>query len=158
MRVLNIAVICTAAVVTQTWNTRALALPTIQQQGPVSYITGGVGLEEREAILAGAGDYNLKVVNAIPGGAYVSDTTVTVVNAAGTEVLRTTLDGPWLLAKLPPGRYTVSASDLSRASQARTIQLSDRGQKEVMLRWTDVPLAAPPATVPPRTLPAPTGI
>lgn len=148
MKTLHIAVICTAAVLSQTWNTRALATPAIQHQGAVSYITGGVGLEEREAILAGAADYNLKVVNAIPGGAYVADITVSVRNASGQEVLRTTLDGPWLLARLPAGRYTVSASDPGRASQSRTVQLSEHGQKEVMLRWADMPSMPPASTAP----------
>ncbi|HKO89348.1 MAG TPA: carboxypeptidase regulatory-like domain-containing protein [Burkholderiales bacterium] len=133
---------------------KAWAAPSFQQQGNVSYVTGGIGLEEREALVTNTSDFNLKVVNAIPGGAYVSDTTVSVVNATGQEVLRTTLDGPWLIAKLPPGKYTISASDLSRTAQARTVQLSERGQREVVLRWTDVPVAAPASTLAPRPAPA----
>lgn len=155
MNAVSIGVVCAVTIMSQTWMHKAFAAPTLQQQGNVSFVTGGVGLEEREAILASTPDFNLKVVNAIPGGAYVSDTTVSVVNSAGQEVLRTTLDGPWLLAKLPPGRYTISASDLSRSSQARTVQLSEHGQREVMLRWTDVPVAAPASPLMGRPAPIP---
>lgn len=103
---------------------------------PVPFLTGGIGLGEREALTqeAAQGGYNLKVVTAAAGGAYVADVSVHISDRQGTEVLQTALDGPWLFVKLPPGKYTVIASD-GKQTQKRSVELSGKGMREVMFRW-----------------------
>ena len=117
------------------WHAQVRAEPVVQQAGNVSFVTGGVGLEERATLSQQTADFNLKVVNAVPGRPFVADVNIAVVDSRGQEVLRTTSDGPWLLAKLPPGRYTIKASDGSR-TQTRNVQLG-QSQREVMLRWPE---------------------
>ncbi|HKY02795.1 MAG TPA: carboxypeptidase regulatory-like domain-containing protein [Burkholderiales bacterium] len=143
----RVGVLCAVAMLAQAWVVESRAQPAVQQQGPVSYISGGIGLEERQAMQGSTTDFNLKVQNAIPGRPYVSDTTVSIVDAGGNEVLKTTLDGPWLMAKLPAGRYTVRASDGTR-TQTQSIQLTERGMRDLMFRWTDNPVMSPAASRP----------
>jgi hypothetical protein len=125
------------------WQPAAQAEPVVQQSGNISYVTGGVGLEERAALAQQTSDFNLKVVNAVPGRPFVADVDIAVKDSRGQELLRTTTDGPWLLAKLPAGRYTIHASDGNR-TQTRTVQLG-QSQREVMLRWPDTSTPTPMA-------------
>jgi hypothetical protein len=76
----------------------------------VEFTTGGVGLDARQALANQAGQYNLHLeFAAVPAGEYLSAVDVTITDARGTEVLKTRTDGPWLLARLPAGNYSVTA-------------------------------------------------
>lgn len=103
---------------------------------PVPYVTGGIGLGEREALMKEAkqAGYNLKVVTAATGGAYLANVLVRIADRQGTQVLEGAMDGPWLYVKLPSGQYTVTASD-GEQTHKRTVQLSDKGMREVIFRW-----------------------
>ncbi|MCC6534765.1 MAG: carboxypeptidase regulatory-like domain-containing protein [Burkholderiales bacterium] len=92
----------------------ALAAPAAHAQdirnANVEFTTGGVGLNARQEMLAHASPYNLHLEFAeASDGEYVSDVEVNIADARGANVLSTRTDGPWLLAKLPAGSYTVSA-------------------------------------------------
>src|SRR5690606_23588370 len=95
-----------------------------------------VGLDEREAMLQEAKQegHNLKVVAAATGGAYLADVTIRIADAQGKEILQAAMDGPWLFAKLPAGRYTITADD-GTESHKRTVQLPATGTREVVFRW-----------------------
>ena len=108
----------------------------VQQQAGISFVTGGVGLGEREALTQQASQYNLKVVNTNPTGAYTADVRVSVVDSSGHEVLNTQLDGPWLMAKLPPGHYTINANDGVR-TQVRKVNIAASGLNRVQLSWNE---------------------
>lgn len=83
---------------------------SVQGPGNVDYVSGGVGLAARQALLAQAGQYNLHVeFAAAPEGEYLSEVEVKVADARGRSVLETRTDGPWLLAKLPAGMYSLTA-------------------------------------------------
>lgn len=111
---------------------------------PVPYVTGGIGLDEREALMqeAKTEGYNLKVVTAATGGAYLASIMLRIVDEQGSEVLRTAMDGPWLFTKLPPGTYTVTAT-LGDSSHSQKVRLPATGLREVVLRWR-VPEGVPP--------------
>lgn len=141
----RVGFLCAVAMLAQAWAVESRAQPAVQQQGEISYISGGIGLGERQAMQSSAADFNLKVQNAVPGRPYVSDTTVAIVDGQGKEVLRTTLDGPWLMAKLPPGRYTIHASDGTR-TQTQAVSVAERGLRDVMFRWSDNPVNPPTAS------------
>ena len=107
-----------------------------QVVAPLPYVTGGIGLDEREALLkeAKAEGYNLKVVTAATVGAYLANVSVRIEDRRGATVLEGAMDGPWFFAKLPPGQYTVSVSD-GQQKQKQTVQISDKGMREVIFRW-----------------------
>lgn len=81
-----------------------------QSQGDVTFISGGIGGDERDALQAVRADYNLTLLFSMQGtGEYFSDVTVSISDAKHQSVLDTVSDGPMLFAKLKPGRYRVSA-------------------------------------------------
>lgn len=77
----------------------------------VEFTTGGVGITARQQLAEQAGRYNTRIEFAFgPEGEFLAGVDVEISDARGNTVLSTTTDGPWLLAKLPSGRYTVKAS------------------------------------------------
>ena len=81
---------------------------TPQTQGEVTFVSGGVGGDERDAMKAMRADYNLSLLFSVKGsGEYVSDVKVRIEDAKGNLCLETVSDGPMLYAKLKPGRYSV---------------------------------------------------
>ncbi len=83
--------------------------PRVRSAGGVEYINGGAGEETRAAIDAQRGDFPLRLVFSVAGGAYVVADHVDVGGAQG-KVLAVDNAGPILLVKLPPGAYTVDAT------------------------------------------------
>ncbi len=82
-----------------------------QTQGEVSFVSGGVGGEERHALQALRSEYNLSLLFSVKGsGEYLSDVNVRIEDAKGGIYLETVSDGPILYAKLKPGKYHVSAA------------------------------------------------
>ena len=83
-------------------------LPPQQTFGGVSYITGGIGLDESTAIKAAEKDFTLSLVFAqTKRGEYLSDIKLSVKDGCKT-VLEAVSDGNMLLARLPVGVYKVS--------------------------------------------------
>ncbi len=98
-----------AAVLLLTFNMEARA-------ADVPHISGGVGADERQGLLAKERDYNLKIIGADKSGNYLADVQVVIESARKERVLDTTMDGPILLAKLAPGTYTIRATLMVRRS------------------------------------------
>jgi len=90
---------------------KALALTEGKTAQDEPYISGGIGLDEREALDKQRAGYSLWVATAAKKfGSYVADARIVISDAAGNVVLDARLDGPWLLVNLKPGRYDASAS------------------------------------------------
>lgn len=113
--------------------TAEYVLPVQDYQG-IPYVTGGVGLEEREALAQVAGNYNLKVTLAMQAGNYVSDVQITILDRQSNVVFEGVSNGPLLYTRLPPGSYTVQASGFGQQFQ-RSVQVSERGLREVAFYW-----------------------
>ena len=103
------------------------------EQG-IEFISGGVGESEQSAIQEQKGRYSLWLVTAAKGsGAYLSDVQVKVVDARRKmTVLEHTMEGPWLFAALPPGRYTVEAiyrnTDTGTEQSIRKVAMVTKGK------------------------------
>jgi hypothetical protein len=102
--------------------------------GGIPYLTGGVGEEERAQLEAEAKDYNLKLVFAESGGAFVADVQVTVKNDEGSAVLAATAKGPLFFAKLPEGNYTVEATYREERKES-SVSLAATKQRVIDFRW-----------------------
>jgi hypothetical protein len=92
-----------------------------------------VGFDEREALERDRG-YPLKVVTVMQGGQYIADVHVTIRDASGALVLDARMNGPWLMADLPPGRYRLVA-DFGGVTQTRDFTVSGSRRQEIVLRW-----------------------
>jgi len=92
----------------------AVAAPPVEKtQGDVSYIMGGIGLDESQQMKAMESQYSVAITFAMQQSGkadYLADIPVTITNSQGQTVLSVKSDGPYLLAKLPPGSYEIKAS------------------------------------------------
>ena len=112
-------------------------LPAKQKMGEVTYIMGGVGQTEADAIQHVAKYYPLELeflLNAKPKAEYVSDVQVRIKDAHDKMVLNVNADGPFLLAKMPAGKYTVSAERGGKIEH-RQIEISAKEHQRVVFEW-----------------------
>ena len=115
-------------------STAALAAPTPHQQNGITYVNGGVGLEEQAAMKAQRADYNLLLTFATQqSGAYRSDIQLDIMDAKGTDLLSVANVGPMFFAKLTPGTYRISASAEGKTFK-RTVKVGN-APKEMVLHW-----------------------
>lgn len=78
-------------------------------------------------------EFPLKIEFAGPGGLYVGGETVSI-GRADKEILSVVCSGPWLLLRLPPARYDVTAKlDGQTAKSAAFV--SKKGQGHIILRF-----------------------
>ncbi|WP_420483642.1 carboxypeptidase regulatory-like domain-containing protein [Burkholderia cepacia] len=111
----------------------AQALPEPVERNGAVYITGGVGEEEVAAFRAAAPRYNLRITFATKGGHYLSDIDVTLASGKST-ILDAHTAGPFLFARVPPGRYTVSARDRA-VQEVRHVVVPAHGAVDVRFYW-----------------------
>jgi hypothetical protein len=114
------------------------ALPPEQTQGRVTYVSGGIGQEESLAFEAAASQYPLALefaIKHVPRAEYTANVHVVVTDTQGTRVLDTHSDGPFLLAKLPQGRYTVTA-ERHQQTLTRTVHVANHKPTHVMFLWS----------------------
>ena len=89
------------------------SLPAEKTAGQVQYVTGGVGKEEADAFRNAQRDYSLVLEfgnQAKPRAQFTASVNVLIRDARGNTVLDAVSDGPFLLARLPAGRYTIRAT------------------------------------------------
>ena len=112
-------------------------VPATHKQGEVTYITGGVGQTEADAIKHVAKYYPLELEflrRAKPKDEYLSDVKVRIKDARDRMVLNITSNGPFLLAKLPAGTYTVSA-ERNHDVKNREIHIVATEHQRAVFEW-----------------------
>jgi hypothetical protein len=115
-------------------STAALADTTPQQQNGITYVNGGVGQEEQDAMQAQRADYNLLLTFASKqSGAYRSDVQLDITDAKGADLVSAANTGPMFFAKLPPGTYHISAAAEGKTFK-RTVKVG-KAPKEIILHW-----------------------
>ncbi len=111
------------------------------QQGSVTFIAGGVGVGERNAMSAMKPQFNARLTFAVrKTGNFVANVQVTIADAKGAEVLKTNVPGPLLYAQLAPGEYRVQAT-YHGITQTQPLKVRPQGHSELYLYWDD-PAAA----------------
>ena len=114
-------------------------LPPERSQGSVTYVTGGIGKDESDAMKQAASRYSLAIEMSSPAGPraeYVADVKIDIRDQQGKTVLSTTSDGPMLLANLPPGRYTINA-DKNGKSQQRSVVVGSGARPRVKFSFPE---------------------
>jgi hypothetical protein len=112
----------------------AAIMPQPLHQGNVTYITGGIGEAETQAIKASARGYDLQISNAEKDGAYTAGADVVIRTKDGQEVLLARNTGPLVYAQLPPGDYIIQANynGVQRVADAK---VPAKGATGVHLIW-----------------------
>ncbi len=108
----------------------------------LAILSGGNSTGDRVTMHAERGTYSLWVATiAKPSGAYLADVKLRIVNLGDKSVaLERTMEGPWLLAALPAGKYEVAATLMADgASKEQTLSnlvtVPKTGQRQVVLRF-----------------------
>jgi len=110
---------------------------SLRSSDGIRYASGGIGAGERDELVLVLPDYNLKLVAAAKGsGAFLADVKLTALDARGTKVLETTLDGPWFVARFPPGRYEFQLA-YGGATQKRMVTIPAQGRRVEYAYWTN---------------------
>jgi hypothetical protein len=124
----------TATDLSSAGNTNGGGLPQIEQQGDVSYTSGGVGLDESRALLREQAHWPLSLRFTGPTSDYLSGVHVRVVGGKGGEVLSTESMGPYMLVKLPPGNYTVYAKYKDQEKK-QAVTVAGPGKAKAAFHW-----------------------
>jgi hypothetical protein len=114
-------------------------LPPEQHQGLVDYITGGKNAAEAESVKRAAQEFPLELVFVEKDGArkrQIYDNPVVIRDALGGVVFAGRTDGPYFLAKLPIGQYTVTTHwDSWSFTKPVTIDGDPGDRQRVVFEW-----------------------
>lgn len=119
---------------TSAGNANGGGMPPIQHEGSVSYVSGGVGLDESTALKSAAHQWPLSLRFTGPTADYLADVHVKIFGAGNDQVLSTDSKGPYMLVKLPPGRYTVHASYKDQ-EQTRAVTVTGKPGAHADFHW-----------------------
>lgn len=107
----------------------------IQDYRGVRYVSGGIGEGERAELNALSDQFNLRLLFAMHGsGDYLADIRVRILNSRGEVVLNAESNGPWFLAELPAGTYTVEVVALDQI-QRQIARLDGSRQTRLNFYW-----------------------
>lgn len=125
------ATLCLLTVVAGAVHAADAAPPTAN----VPHLSGGIGLDEREAMRSRAKEFNLRLFFAEKtAGHYMAGVRTTIQRNGSQPVLTVDAAGPWLYVALPPGRYKIVVEADGR-QQARTVTLAAKRPSEVRFYW-----------------------
>ena len=112
-------------------------LPPLKAQGEIQYVTGGLGEAEYVALRQAQCRFPLAlefIRRAADHDTYVADVDVVVIDDQGINVLAVRSDGPYLLAKLPDGDYTVRATYFGHTLE-RDVRVAATASARVAFVW-----------------------
>ncbi len=112
----------------------------MQRSGPVSWVCGGVGSDERRDIEALRPQARLEVLFVTKErGGYLSDAELAVYDGHGEPLLQVSADGPICLLDAPAGSYVLSASYGGVTRKARAIVAKDGAARKVVFAFPEEP-------------------
>jgi len=107
-----------------------------QQQNGITYLSGGIGLDESRAIQQAKG-YSLHMTFSTgPGNKYVPDVDIAIQNMQGHSVLTLSQVGPIVYVQLPPGKYVIVGTRNGH-EQRGTVELKGGTIGDLNLHWSD---------------------
>ncbi len=113
-------------------------LPATQQANGTEYVTGGFGENGADAFKQAESTFPLTLVFAEDAGGgsrpYVAEVRVVVKKADGEVVLEVPSAGPYLLAKLEPGTYSVEATYMGE-TKTQEVKISDSQPTRHVMAW-----------------------
>ncbi|RKF29790.1 carboxypeptidase-like regulatory domain-containing protein [Paraburkholderia fungorum] len=115
-------------------NANGGGMPQIQHKGGISFVSGGVGLDESTALRHAESQWPLSLRFTGPGSDFLADVRVRIVDAHDGDVLSATSRGPYMLVKLRPGRYTVHAQYESH-EQTQAVTVPAKGTAKAAFYW-----------------------
>ncbi len=115
-------------------NASADGLPAVQSQGDITFLSGGVGHDEAEALRRRQGHWPLSLSFFGPTSDYLADVHVRIVDSTGNEVMAAASHGPYMLVALHPGSYVVYAR-YKDEEEKRPVKVAKKGHERVPFRF-----------------------
>jgi len=112
-------------------------IPSTQYSQKIAYITGGVGEEETNAILAEAKQWPLllELSQLVDGrGVWIFGANVKISNTQKQVVFDAQADGPYMLVNLDAGDYFITAS-YEGAEQKMAITIKTGSPRKISIFW-----------------------
>lgn len=114
------------------------ALPLeIRTVGDIRYITGGVGDEEKAQLAMVENDFNMRMLIAGTGGAFISGAMVRVMDKDNRLVLSTDGVGPYLYAFMPAGTYTFEVTAPEGGIKTTKVTVPPTAFVKPVMRFTE---------------------
>jgi hypothetical protein len=111
----------------------------MHQAGAASYMCGGIGESEQQAIKSQAGKHNMMLTFAVSDGAYLADVDVQIKDKKGGVVLSAKCEGPMMLVDLPSaGTWQVTAQVNGQARQKTVVAGAGRKAQATFIWPTDI--------------------
>jgi hypothetical protein len=106
----------------------------VRESGAVTYVSGGIGSAQQDALARAAGRFNLKLTMATSDGKFIGRADVRIVDGDGRALVAAASDGPLFLANVPAGTYRVEATAAGKSLQ-QEVTVPAQGQKQIVLTW-----------------------
>lgn len=112
-------------------------LPAVHKAGNIEYLSGGVGSSELAAVKKAAPQWPLVMEFAAKDdtgvAAYVADVKVVISDADKHPILTAKADGPFMLVRLAPGRYSIEATQEGKTLTRQVTVKADHPAKLVII-------------------------
>ena len=112
----------------------ALTRDRPQEIGAVTALCTGVGADMQSA--SGLQDYTMRIQFAGGGGQYLANARVKLTTLAGQPLIAVQCPGAWLLFKMSPGKYHLTAIVQGHRRSATVFALQSGAQ--VVLRFPEI--------------------
>ena len=112
-------------------------IPSTQYSKGISYISGGVGAEESQAILAEAKQWPLLLeLSQLENGrgVWIFGAKIKIVNSQNQVIFDAQADGPYILINLTAGQYQIEAS-YQGVSQKRSVSIQASAPQKLAIFW-----------------------
>lgn len=112
-------------------------IPDTQYSRGISYITGGVGEGETQAILSEVKQWPLVLeLSQLENGrgVWIFGAKIQIMNSAKQIIFDAQADGPYMLINLSPGDYSILAS-YQGVEQKRSISLNKGSTQKLSIFW-----------------------
>ena len=104
-------------------------------QGSITYISGGIGLDDMEMLRELRPSYNMHLLFASQGsGQYLAEVNVKILDQKGQTLLEAIADGPYFYAKVSPGKYKIIAESEGIAL-SKIVEVSGKGPISKSFYW-----------------------
>jgi hypothetical protein len=107
----------------------------------ITYACTGVGESKEDPKWK---TYPLKLMFTAGTRAYVSEVKVKIQDGSGQTVLDVNCDAPWLLARLKPGSYSVTAQADGGGAKSVKVTVPAAGQNELAIRFPEIYVESQP--------------
>lgn len=111
----------------------------VQTENAVTFVSGGIGICESQEMQRIAHTYQLALVFVQRTGNrenYLASIPIIITDSQGRRVLETVSKGPYLLANMPKGRYTVEAS-FNGEHKRQSLTVQSKHQRRVFVWQTN---------------------